>query len=86
MKSSTYMTSAERKVGIHAFSFLPDFFWLRTKNELVIIRHFGKIVQFVGDLERATVFADISISLLMANHDLTQLDNCTFREVVKVPS
>ena len=31
------------------------------------------------------MFTGILISLAMANHDLTQLDNCTVSVVVKVP-
>ena len=54
------------------------------KNKLGIIEHFGKIVQFVRELEWSTVFTGISIFLAMANHDFTQLDNCAASVMVKV--
>ena len=54
------------------------------KNKLGIIRFFGKIVQFVRDLERSTVFTGIWISLAMAYHDLKELDNWNVGVMVKV--
>ena len=56
------------------------------KNKLGIIENLGKIIQSVKDLQLSTVFIGISISLAMAYHDLTQLDQCTVSVVMeKVP-